>query len=41
MELSAIELIGAGGDVSMMALFFLMWKFDRRLLKIEIKLKLR
>ncbi len=30
--------LGAGGDAAMIALFFLMWRFDRRLLKIELHL---
>ena len=27
-----------GGDVAMIGLFFLMWKFDRRLIRIETTL---
>ena len=26
----------AGGNVAMMALLFVMWRFDRRLLKLEL-----
>lgn len=32
------KLLGAGGDAAMIALFFFMWRFDRRLLRIEIHL---
>ena len=35
---SLFQLLGAGGDAAMIALFFFMWKFDRRLLKIELHL---
>jgi len=30
-----LTLLHAGGDMAMIGLFFLMWKFDRRLVKIE------
>lgn len=30
-----LDLLQAGGNVAMIGLFFLMWKFDRRLIKIE------
>lgn len=33
-----IELLSAGGDLATMALLFVMWKFDRRLLSLEIKM---
>ncbi len=33
-----LTLLGAGGDAAMIALFFFMWRFDRRLLKIELHL---
>lgn len=39
MELKIIEMLSAGGDIATIALFFLMWKFDRRLLKIETKME--
>jgi hypothetical protein len=32
------QLLSAGGDVSMIALVFIMWKFDRRLLTLELSL---
>ncbi len=32
------QILGAGGDAAMIALFFFMWKFDRRLFKIELHL---
>ena len=30
-----LSLLQAGGNAAMIGLFFLMWKFDRRLIKIE------
>ena len=30
-----LSMLQAGGDVAMIGLFFLMWKFDRRLIRIE------
>ena len=33
-----LQMLGAGGDAAMIALFFFMWRFDRRLLKIELHL---
>ena len=35
---SFFQLLGGAGDLAMIALFFFMWKFDRRLLKIELHL---
>ena len=37
MELKLLEMLSAGGDLATIALVFIMWKFDRRLLKIELK----
>lgn len=39
MELKIVEMLGAGGDLATIALFFLMWRFDRRLLMIETKME--
>ena len=39
MELSILDLLAAGGNLSMMALVLIMWKFDRRLVVIETTLK--
>jgi len=36
MDLNLLEFLDAGGNIAMMALLFVMWKFDRRLVKIEI-----
>lgn len=33
-----LDLLQAGGNAAMIGLFFLMWKFDRRLIKIETTL---
>ena len=33
-----LKILGAGGDAAMIALFFFMWRFDRRLFKIELHL---
>ena len=33
---SILKILDAGGNAAMIALFFLMWRFDRRLLKMEI-----
>ena len=33
-----LKLLEAGGNVAMIGLFFMMWKFDRRLIKIETTL---
>lgn len=30
-----LSFLQAGGDAAMIGLFFLMWKFDRRLIRIE------
>jgi len=30
-----LSLLQAGGNAAMIGLFFLMWRFDRRLIKIE------
>lgn len=38
MELTLLDILSAGGDVSMIGLFFLMWHFDRRLIRIEAKI---
>lgn len=35
MEFSLLDLLSAGGNTAMMALLFVMWRFDRRLLLIE------
>jgi|GEM_PF-4744812 len=32
------ELLGVGGDAATIILLFVFWKFDRRLLRLEIKL---
>jgi len=37
MEIKIFEILNAGGNLATMALLYVMWKFDRRLLKIEIK----
>ena len=34
-----LSVLQAGGNVAMIALFFLMWNFDRRLIKIETKIE--
>ncbi|MCV0441474.1 MAG: hypothetical protein K5880_23040 [Hydrogenophaga sp.] len=39
MDISFLELLSAGGNLSMMALVLIMWKFDRRLVVIETTLK--
>lgn len=42
MELQALlTALQAGGNAAMIALFFLMWKFDRRLLKIETRMSMQ
>jgi len=30
-----LDVLSAGGDVAMMALLYIMWRFDRRLLRLE------
>lgn len=30
-----LDVLSAGGDVAMMALLAIMWRFDRRLLRLE------
>lgn len=30
-----LDVLSAGGDVAMMALLCIMWRFDRRLLRLE------
>ncbi len=32
------EVLSAGGDVATMALLYIMWRFDRRLLRLEVTL---
>lgn len=39
MDLSVLDLLAAGGNLSMMALLYVMWRFDRRLVVIETELK--
>lgn len=39
MELQLVQMLSAGGDLATIALFFLMWRFDRRLLMIEFSMK--
>jgi len=39
MEIHFLELLQAGGNLSMMALVLIMWRFDRRLVVIETTLK--
>ena len=36
MEIKIFEILNAGGNLATMALLYVMWKFDRRLLKVEI-----
>jgi hypothetical protein len=36
---SFLQMLQAGGNVAMIGLFFLMWKFDRRLVAIETTMK--
>lgn len=38
METELFKLLSAGGDVATVALLVLLWRFDRRLFKIELKL---
>jgi hypothetical protein len=33
--MEVLEYLAAGGDLAMMALLYIMWRFDRRLVKIE------
>ena len=33
-----LQFLSAGGDVATMALLYVMWRFDRRLLVMETKL---
>lgn len=33
-----LQFLSAGGDVATMALLYIMWRFDRRLLTLEVKL---
>lgn len=35
-----LSMLQAGGNLAMIGLFFLMWKFDRRLVRIETTLNL-
>lgn len=34
--MSLVELLAAGGDLATIAVFVMLWKFDRRILKLEI-----
>lgn len=36
--IEVLELLAAGGDLATMALVYIMWRFDRRLLVIELKI---
>lgn len=38
MELELLKVLGAGGDVATVALVIFLWRYDRRLLKIELHL---
>lgn len=32
-----LQVLAAGGDVGIWAVFYVIWRFDRRLLKLEMK----
>jgi Pyruvate/2-oxoacid:ferredoxin oxidoreductase gamma subunit len=36
---SFLQMLQAGGNAAMIGLFFVMWKFDRRLVAIETSMK--
>jgi hypothetical protein len=38
MELEFFKVLGAGGDLATIAVFFALWKFDRRLFRLELKI---
>lgn len=38
MEIELFKLLGAGGDLATLALAGLLWRFDRRLFRVELKL---
>ena len=38
MELELLKLLGAGGDMATIGLLFVMWRFDRRLLSLEVRM---
>jgi hypothetical protein len=38
MEIPLLEYLAAGGDLATLALIYIFWKFDRRLLRIELTL---
>lgn len=38
-EFDLFKLLQGGGDIATIALLWIMWKFDRRLLAVEINLK--
>ena len=38
MNADILGLLSAGGDVATMALLWVMWRFDRRLLTMEVRL---
>ncbi len=34
-----LQLLAAGGDVGVWVLVFVMWRFDRRLLQLEVEMR--
>ena len=36
MELGLLDMLAAGGDVATIAVMYLLWRFDRRLLRMEL-----
>jgi hypothetical protein len=38
-DITLWQVLSGGGDLATMGFLLLMWKFDRRLLSVEIKLK--
>lgn len=39
MEFEVFKLLGAGGNIAIISLVFIMWRFDRRLVKIELTIE--
>ncbi len=39
MELELLKILSAGGDLGIFVLIYFLWKFDRRIIMVEEKIK--
>ena len=39
MEFEALKILSAGGDLGILVLIYFLWKFDRRIVRVEENIK--